>query len=213
MNLLLLGPERLVLVAGPVVLGLGHPVALGDGLEPVLANVGAAVEVELGVVEELAGLGDVALVVGLLLGGGLLADLVVLVGGEAGGDIGAAGVDGALLEVLAAAGAVVVLVGLGGEEVHVEDTGGDGLALGGLLGDGGGSRGLLATEGTEGLGGGGSGEDKSGSVLHFRDIIILFDSGECVRRLLSVAEEQFAGNKLITWRAKSWTFGIFRSIG
>ena len=170
MSLLLLGPEGLVLVTGPIVLGLGHLVALGGGLGPVLADVGAAVEVELGVVEELAGLGDVALVVGLLLGGGLLADLVVLVGGEAGGDVGAAGGDGALLEVLAAAGTVVVLVGLGGEEVHVEDTGGDGLALGGLLGDGGGSGGLLATEGTEGLGGGGSGEDESGSVLHFRDI-------------------------------------------
>ena len=136
-DLSLLGPEGLVLLAGPVVFGLGHAVPFRDGLEPGLVGVGTALYVELGVVEELAGLGDVALVVGLLLGRGLLADLVVLIGGEARGDVGAASVDGALFEVLAAACAIVVLVGLGGEQVHVENASGDGLAALGSLLDGG----------------------------------------------------------------------------
>jgi len=130
-------------IAGPVVLGLGHLMATGDGLEPGLAGVGSAVEVELGVVEELSGLGDVAVVVGLLLGGLLVADGVVLGGGKAGGDVGV-GTDLALGEVFAVAGSVVVLVGLGGEEVHVKHAGGDGL----LLGEGGGrAAGLLGGEG------------------------------------------------------------------
>ena len=130
-------------VAGPVKLGLGHAVAAGDGLEPGLAGVGATVEVELGVVEELSGLGDVAVVVGLLLGGLLVADGVVLGGGKAGGDVGV-GADLALGKVLAAAGTVVVLVGDGGKEVHVKDAGGDGLLLGER---GGGAAGLLGGEG------------------------------------------------------------------
>ena len=56
-------------------------------LGPVLAKIGSTLGVELGVIFEDSGLGDVSLVVGVLLALFLLSELGVLLGGKAVRDV------------------------------------------------------------------------------------------------------------------------------
>ena len=51
-----------------IILGLGHGVSTGGGLDPGISGVSSTLLVELGVVKELEGLLDVLVVVGSLLG-------------------------------------------------------------------------------------------------------------------------------------------------
>ena len=75
------------LLSGPVELGLGHSVSKVDILSPGLLGVGSTLDVELSVVLEDTGLLDISLVVGLLLGGFLLAEVGVVGGRESVRDV------------------------------------------------------------------------------------------------------------------------------
>ena len=85
----------------PVVLRLGHVVSKGVlVLLPCLGKVSPALLVPFGVVGEDTGLLDVAFVVVTLLLGLSLTELLVLGCGKSGGDVGLAGLDLSLLELL-----------------------------------------------------------------------------------------------------------------
>lgn len=127
-------------------------------LHPAAVLIGPTGQVELGVVKELSGLLDVLLVVGALLGGLVGADLIVLLSGEAEGNVRLVG-DLSGLKVLLSAGSVVVGVSDGGPEVKVRDGLEQAVELGGL----GGGRGRH-----EGGGGGQGGGNDNGGSLHCR---------------------------------------------
>merc|ERR1719343_220635 len=114
------GGGGLDLLSRPVVLGLGHSVSKVDVLGPSLLGVGSTLGVEGSVIFENTGLGNISLVVGLLLGGFLLAQGGVGRSGQSLRDIRLVG-DLTDLQVLLASGSVGVLVGLRGEEIHVGD--------------------------------------------------------------------------------------------
>ena len=81
------GGSGLDLLSGPVELGLGHSVSKVDVLGPGLLGVSSTLDVEIGVIFEDTGLGDVSLVVGFLLAGFLLAEGGVVLGGQAIGNV------------------------------------------------------------------------------------------------------------------------------
>lgn len=114
----------------PVVLGLGHVVSLGDRLNPRLAEVSSTLGVPVSVVGELAGLGNILLVTGLLGGVSLGADSLVLGLGESRWDVGALS-DLSGLEALLGALSVLVLVLLRGVQIHVEHSVEESVELGG----------------------------------------------------------------------------------
>ncbi len=80
-----------------IVLCLGHAVSGGWALLPGLAGVSSTLDVELGVVLKDSGLGHVLLVLFVLLGGIAGTDLLVLLGGQASGDV-RVGSDGSNLQ-------------------------------------------------------------------------------------------------------------------
>merc|ERR1719223_473927 len=114
------GGSGLDLLSGPVELGLGHSVSKVDVLGPGLLGVSSTLDVEIGVIFEDTGLGDISLVVGFLLAGFLLAEGGVVLGGQAIGNVRSLG-DLTDLQVLITSGSVGVLVRLRGEEIHVGD--------------------------------------------------------------------------------------------
>merc|ERR1719343_486235 len=115
------GGGGLDLLSRPVVLGLGHSVSKVDVLGPGLLGVGSTLGVPLGVILKDSGLGNVSLVVLGLLLLLFLADVVVLGGGQTRGNVRLSGLDLSELQVLLVTSSVGVLVGLGGEEIHVGD--------------------------------------------------------------------------------------------
>jgi hypothetical protein len=70
-----------------VVLGLGHVVSESHGLLPGIVAICSSLQVEFGVVLELAGLGNVLLVDGVLLGNLFVTDLLVLSSGQTSRDV------------------------------------------------------------------------------------------------------------------------------
>jgi len=86
-SLNLSGGGCLDLLSRPVELGLGHSVSKIDILSPTLLGVGSTLHVKFGVVLEDSGLLDISLVVGLLLGGFLLAKGSVVRSGKSLGNI------------------------------------------------------------------------------------------------------------------------------
>ena len=80
-----------------LVLELGKGVASSSSLEPRAALSSSTLEVPLGKVSELTGLGNIFLVVGLGLGGVTVANGGVLAGGKTAGNV-RVGTNGSLLE-------------------------------------------------------------------------------------------------------------------
>merc|ERR1719343_1126894 len=106
------GGGGLDLLSRPVVLGLGHSVSKVDVLGPGLLGVGSTLGVPVGVILKDSGLGNVSLVVLGLLLLLLLADVVVLGGGQTRGNVRFSRFDLSELQVLLVSGSVGVLVSL-----------------------------------------------------------------------------------------------------